>query len=138
MPKLALNYDDIIIDCGGRDNTSLRAALLVTDIFLVPFQPKCFDVWTIEKVSNLVAEAKMINEKLTTYTFINCAKPRGLDNDEAKMLLSEAKEVSLLPVTVGMRNAFSNATAKGLGVIETKDDSKAMSEINALYNSIFI
>ena len=42
--KLSNNYDDVIIDCGGRDTSSLRAALTVSDVFLVPFQPKSFSL----------------------------------------------------------------------------------------------
>ena len=70
--KLAGNYDDIIIDCGGRDTASLRAALTITDTFLVPCQPKSFDIWTIDKVSNLIQEAQSLNTKLIAYCFINC------------------------------------------------------------------
>ena len=71
--KMANNYDDIIIDCGGRDTASLRAALTVSDIFLVPFQPKSFDIWTTEKVCTLVEEAKALNDHLISYAVINCA-----------------------------------------------------------------
>ena len=135
--KLAKNYDDIIIDCGGRDTASLRAALTVSDVFLVPFQPKSFDIWTASKVSDLVGEAKIFNEKLCSYAFINCANARGSDNGDAKNILAKAEGISLLPVTVGLRKAFSNATAEGLGVVEIKHDKKAVCEINLLHDTIF-
>lgn len=135
--KLAKNYDDIIIDCGGRDTASLRAALTISDVFLVPFQPKSFDIWTAAKVSDLVQEAKSLNEKLQTFAFINCAGTRGSDNDDAKKILSKAEGLSLLPVTVCMRKAFSNATAEGLGVVELGTDKKAIDEIKALHNLVF-
>lgn len=137
IKKLANNYDDIIIDCGGRDTISLRAALTVSDTFLVPFQPKSFDIWTAAKVSDLVEEAKSLNENLKTYAFINCAGSRGSDNEDAKNILSKTEGLSLLPVTVGLRKAFSNATAEGLGVVETKSNKKASSEIKALHDAIF-
>ncbi len=135
--KLAKNYDDIIIDCGGRDTASLRAALTVSDVFLVPFQPKSFDIWTTAKVSELAQEAKSLNEKLETYVFINCAGSRGSDNEDAKRILSKAEGLVLLPITVGLRKAFSNATADGLGVVELGTDKKATDEIRALHNTIF-
>ena len=135
--KLAKNYDDIIIDCGGRDTSSLRAALTISDVFLVPFQPKSFDIWTASKVSDLVGEAKIFNEKLTTHAFINCANARGSDNDEAKRILSKAEGISLLSATIGLRKAFSNATGEGLGVIEGGKDKKALQEIWCLYDSVF-
>ena len=135
--KLNDNYDDIIIDCGGRDTASLRAALTVTDIFLIPFQPKSFDIWTSAKVSELVLEAQLINEKLKAYAFINCAGSRGSDNDDAKAILSKAEGVTLLSVTVGLRKAFSNATAEGLGIAETRTDKKAIRELKSLYMTVF-
>jgi len=52
--RLAGKYADIIIDTGGRDTTSQRAALSVAHILLVPFVPRSFDVWTLEKVGALV------------------------------------------------------------------------------------
>ena len=135
--KLAKNYDDIIIDCGGRDTASLRAALTVSDIFLVPFQPKSFDIWTAAKVSELVLEAKSLNEKLKTYAFINCADSRGKDNADTMEFLSKIDGLCLLTQTVGLRKAFSNATAEGLGVVEMKVDKKAIAEIKALHNAVF-
>ena len=42
--RLRSKYDDVIIDTGGRDTTSQRAALTVADILLVPFVPRSFDV----------------------------------------------------------------------------------------------
>ena len=135
--KLMKNYDDIIIDCGGRDTASLRAALTISNIFLVPFQPKSFDIWTAGKVSDLVEEAKAFNEKLISYVVINCAGSRGSDNDDAKKILSKINGLKMLNVTVGLRKAFSNATAEGLGIIEVRKDKKARQEMIALHNALF-
>jgi len=137
VKKLENNYDDILIDCGGRDTSSLRAALTISNIFLVPFQPKSFDIWTTSQVSNLIEEAKVINEKLICHAFINCASSRGNDNDDAKSIISKATNISLLPATVGLRKVFSNATSEGLGVIEMKSDAKAKSEMHMLHDMIF-
>lgn len=135
--KLSKNYDDIIIDCGGRDTSSLRAALTVSDVFLTPLQPKSFDIWTAQRVSELVGEAKIINEKLKAYVFINCAGTRGSDNNDAHKILSRVDGLSLLPVTIALRKSFSNATAEGLGVVELGTDEKAIHEIKSLYKSVF-
>src|SRR5215203_2034107 len=39
LQKIAKDYDHIIIDTGGRDTASQRAALTIADILLVPFSP---------------------------------------------------------------------------------------------------
>lgn len=137
IKKMAHDYDDIIIDCGGRDTASLRAALTVSDIFLVPFQPKSFDIWTAEKVSTLIEEAKALNEHLIAYAVINCAASRGTDNEDAKTILAKSEGLKLLPATIGMRKAFSNATSEGLGIMEMRHDKKAQKEMVALHDAIY-
>jgi chromosome partitioning protein len=47
--QLATKYDDIIIDVGGRDTGSLRAALTVVQTLLIPVQPRSFDIWAVER-----------------------------------------------------------------------------------------
>lgn len=136
--KMKDDYDDIVIDCGGRDTASLRAALTISDVFVVPFQPKSFDIWTVSQVSEVVEEARSINPSLQAYSFINCGGARGKDNEEAQNILKQVDGISPIPVSVGLRKAFSNATAEGLGVVEFKpQDKKASSEIKTLYRHVF-
>src|SRR5437016_5543085 len=65
--RLKPKYQDIIIDTGGRDTTSQRAALTVANVLLVPFVPRSFDVWTLEKVGALVDEMRSANPELRAY-----------------------------------------------------------------------
>jgi chromosome partitioning protein len=51
--RLSPKYQDIVIDAGGRDTAGLRAVLTVCDTALVPFQPRSFDLWTLEKILSL-------------------------------------------------------------------------------------
>ena len=136
--RLANKYEDIIIDTGGRDTTSQRAALTVADVLLVPFVPRSFDVWTLEKVSSLVGEMQAANPDLHAYTFINRADPRGQDNDDAADVLRETQMLSYIGTPLGARKAFSNAAAAGLAVTEIRpQDPKAMEEMLTMYRYIF-
>ena len=136
--RLKDKYQDIIIDTGGRDTTSQRAALTIADILLVPFIPRSFDVWTLEKVSNLVNEMRTANPNLKVWVFINRADSRGQDNDDASVLLKEADSLDFLNIPIGTRKAFSNAAALGMAVTELKPkDDKAIAEISALYQYVF-
>lgn len=136
--RLKNKYEDILIDTGGRDTASQRAAISVSDVLLVPFVPRSFDVWTIEKVSALVQEMQPANPRLRAYTFINRGDPRGSDNTEAAQALSEDAALRLLPVTLGTRKAFGNAASEGLAVTELKiSDAKAIEEVMTLYRYVF-
>jgi chromosome partitioning protein len=136
--RLASKYQDIIIDTGGRDTASQRAALTVADYLLVPFVPRSFDVWTIEKVSTLVNEMMAANPELKALTFINRADPRGQDNTDAAEILNDTEILSFVDTPLGARKAFSNAAAAGLSVAELKpQDEKATEEMMILYRYIF-
>ncbi len=136
--KLRAKYDDIVIDTGGRDTTSQRAALAVADVLLVPFVPRSFDVWTLEKVADLIGEMQSANPTLRAHAFINRADPRGSDNQDAAQVLGETEALDLLPVIWGTRKAFGNAAAQGLAVTELKpQDAKASEELQSLYDAVF-
>lgn len=132
--RLKEKYQDIIIDVGGRDSTGQRAALTVADIVLVPVKPRSFDVWTIGTVGNLIEEARTINPALQVFAFLNCADPRGHDNEEAAELLRSKEQFTFIDAPLGNRKAFSNAASDGLSVIEYRpSDEKAVEEIQVLY-----
>lgn len=136
--RLAEKYDDIVIDTGGRDTTSQRAALSVAHILLVPFVPRSFDVWTLEKVAGVVAEIQTVNDKLVAYAFLNRADARGKDNEEAASVIRETPALSFLDAPLGTRKAFANAGALGLAVCElSPGDAKANTEIATLYQRLF-
>lgn len=131
-------YDEVIIDTGGRDTTSQRAALTLADILIAPFQPRSFDIWTLEQLSHLIREAYTLNPKLNVLAVINRADPKGKDNEAAVQMIKEMKALTCLPMTIGQRKSFSNASSEGLGVVETKPkDKKAIAEIKNLYRFIY-
>lgn len=136
--KLKAKYQDIIIDTGGRDTTSQRAALSVANILLVPFVPRSFDIWTLERVEKIVEEMRQVNPTLEAYSFVNRADPKGRDNADAAEFLQENATIKFMPFHLGTRKAFSNACAAGLSVVEFKPfDLKAYEEIMAIYNKVF-
>jgi len=136
--RLSNKYETIIIDTGGRDTASQRAALATANILLVPFVPRSFDVWTLEKVGSLVEEIRTINSDLKAYTFINRADPKGQDNDAAADVLKETDALTFININLGMRKAFGNAASSGLAVTELKPkDQKAVNELETLFEYVF-
>jgi chromosome partitioning protein len=136
--KLKSKYDDIIIDAGGRDTINQRAALSIADKLIVPFVPRSFDLWTLEKVSSVTNEIQQINPTLQSYTFLNKADSRGYDNEDAQDMMKEPENLIALPVVICNRKAFGNAATEGKAVNELKIlDKKAVTEIDNLYKCIF-
>jgi chromosome partitioning protein len=136
--RLAAKYDDIVIDVGGRDTAGQRAALSVADIYVVPFLPGSFDVWTLDNVGTLVEEAQAFNEKLRAVCVINRADAKGSDNADAAVIASEIPTLQYLDAPLGNRKAFRSAAAQGLAVTEVKpSDPKAIAEVMRLFQSLF-
>lgn len=132
------DYDDIIIDVGGRETTSLRASLSIADVCIVPFKPRSLDIWTLGDVKSVIAEMKPVNPNLRVFAFINQADSKGSDNEGSKSILEESDEIKCMPMTVGCRKAFANAASDGLSVTEMKvQDKKAIQEITSVYDFIY-
>lgn len=136
--RLAEKHQEIIIDCGGRDTASQRAALALCDTYLVPFVPRSFDVWTLDKVAELIEEVRAINPDFKAYAFLNRADPKGTDNKDAAEFLSNAKSLEYLDTPLGHRKAYANAASQGMSVVELRPaDPKAVEEIGKLFGYLF-
>jgi chromosome partitioning protein len=135
---LAGKYDEIVIDAGGRDTGSLRAALTVADAILIPFQPRSVDLWTGRQISTLVAEARAVNEGLRAYAVLNVADPQGSDNADAAEVLGTIAGIDPLPFVIVRRKAFPNAFSTGLSVLEQeRKDPKAVDEILSVVDALY-
>lgn len=135
--QLAPKYADIVIDVGGRDTGSLRAALTVAETIIIPVQPRSFDVWGVDQTAELVRDARQINEHLRAIAVLNNADSQGKDNNAAADVLREIEGIELAPNVIVRRKAFPNAAASGLSVLEY-EDTKASNELTQLMDSLSI
>lgn len=140
VQQQAGKFDDVIIDAGGRDSTALRAALVLTDVLLVPFQPRSYDVWALNDIAELIEEARSVRDGLRCYAVLNCADPgsASADNEEAAAAIADIPQFEYLPTIMRRRKAFANAAGAGLSVLELKPkDPKASNELNSLLKHLF-
>ena len=136
----AAKFDDVVIDAGGRDSTALRAALVLSNVLLVPFQPRSYDVWALSDIAALVDEARSVRDGLRACAVLNCADPgeHSSDNAEAAAAVAEVPQFEYLPTPLRRRKAFANAAGAGLCVLEAKPrDDKAVAELNSLLDAFF-
>lgn len=141
LRKLSTKFDDVFVDVGGRDSSTLRSSLLVADILVVPFLPSQYDTWGIERMDLLVGEVLELNENLRTLAFLNKidTNPKVDLTEEASIFASEFQNLTYKPITIGYRVAFRRSVAEGLAVTElrARKDNKAVFEINKLYEEVF-
>jgi len=124
----------VLIDAGGRQHT-LRAALVLSDVLLVPFLPRSVDVWALADIAALIDEARAVRDGLTA---LNCADPGvSPDNAEAVATLADVLQLAGLPISITRRKAFANATGRGLSIEEpTPPDPKASAELASLLRNV--
>lgn len=131
-------FQDIVIDAGGRDSTALRAALVLSDLVLVPFQPRSIDVWAVADIAALIEEARSMRDGLQALAILNMADTAGSDNEDAAAALADYPAIEYLDTPIRRRKSIANAAGNGMSVLEqTPRDEKAIAELNALLKAIY-
>lgn len=131
-------FQDIVIDAGGRDSTALRAALVLSDLVLVPFQPRSIDVWAVADIAALIDEARAVRDGLQALGVLNMADTAGSDNEDAAAALADYPAINYLATPIRRRKSIANAAGNGMSVLEqTPRDDKAIGELNALLQAIY-
>ncbi len=131
------HFEDIVIDAGGRDSTALRAALMLSDVVIVPFQPRSFDVWGVADMATLAAEAHAMRDGLRVLAVLSCADSQGNDNQDAADSIKDNPGLEYLDAPIGRRKAIAEAAGGGLSIFEVSGHLKAKAEMRALVDSVF-
>jgi chromosome partitioning protein len=137
-PRLIRRHDDVVLDTDGQDADAQIAAMELADVLLVPFVPRSFDFWTLDRVAERVEDVRTVNRRLRACAFLNRVDTRGADVAEAEDILRESGVIEVLPTRIASRKAFGLAASRGLAVTELRpEDRKASAEIVALYDHVF-
>jgi chromosome partitioning protein len=141
LRPLIKQYDDVLIDCGGRDSAAQRAALVLADVALIPVTPRTTDRWTLNTVYELLDKAHALNPKLRAYFFFSRTDHRGLNGSavvEARDYLRPNNDwCTLAEVPVANRVVYDKAMAWGKSVLDYEPaDVKAVTETEVLFTHI--
>lgn len=143
LGPLVAKHDDTIIDAGGRDNESLRIALLRSDLVVVPVQPRTVDVWSLGDIVDLVDRGQEAREdegrlRLCVLAVLNLADPRRQPRHRRDDRSTSRLAVRCCGGCGPPRKAVANAMAHGLGVAELQPrDPKAVEEIEQPVSNVF-
>lgn len=137
--EMERDYEDIIVDAGGQDSQSLRAAMVVADRLVIPFRASQFDVWGLDRMTSLIRESRAPNPTMDCLAVINMASshPGVTETGEAQSILTQFESIRLACAVIRDRIAFRRATRDGLAVVEFKPaDRKASAEMWSLYSEV--
>lgn len=139
LRDLAGRYDEIIIDAGGRISVEMRAALVAAHTAFFPVQASQFDLWTLDRLNELVETARGFNPGLDAKVFISRASTSATnqDTDAARELVADFPALELAQSVLRERVAFRRSAAEGMSVIESGNDEKAAFEARKLFKEIF-
>lgn len=135
MPRIAADYDVVIIDGSPRVSELGRAAIMASDLVLIPVQPSPYDVWASADTVQLISEAQQFKEKLKAAFVIN----RKIVNTAIGRDVVRALANFSVPVcdhALSQRVIFAESAANGLAVIEAEPNSEAAREITSLARSL--
>lgn len=130
-------YDEIVIDAGGRDSRELRSAMVVANAMFIPIKASQFDLWTMERLDQLVDLSRGLNPQLKAIAVVSMAptNPRIREAEEARELLEGFENVQLAASVICERKVYRDATASGRGVLEL-GNPKAAAEIEAFAEEV--
>lgn len=135
IPAHTPHYDDIVIDGPPRVNEVARAAILASDLVLIPVQPSPYDVWAAKEIMDLLNEASVYKEIQKSAFVINRKIVNtAIGRDVADALAGYQRPV--LSAAVCQRVAFAESAAQGSTVLELDPSGVASQEINALLEEI--
>jgi len=134
LPKMAKDFDAILIDGPPRVYEVARSAVMASDIVLVPVLPSQFDVWAAEETVKLLEECAAYNKRLKAAFVLN----RRIANTAIGRDVGKALKQYSLPVlqsTICQRVAFAES-ARGKTVLELDAESAATKEVQALAKEV--
>ena len=134
LPKLAKDYDMMVIDGPPRIYEVARSAVMASDAVLIPVLPSQFDVWAAEESVKLLEQCAAYKQRLKAAFVIN----RKIANTAIGRDVAKALKQYPLPVlhtAVCQRVAFAES-ARGRTVFEIDADSAARKEIHSLAKEV--
>jgi len=138
LPCLAKNFDVVLIDGAPGVNEVGRAAILASDLVLIPVQPSPYDVWAAADTVRLIREACRFRSHLRGAFIVNRKIVNTAIGHQATLALAQFGGVPVLETALSQRVIYAESAAVGLSVIETAPNSEAAREMGHLAKQILV
>ena len=138
LPGIATEYDVVMIDGAPGVNDLGRAAILASDLILIPVQPSPYDVWAAAETVQLIREARQFKENLKGAFIINRKIVNTAIGRQAEIALAQFEDLPVLATALNQRVIYAESAAQGLSVIEAAPNSEAAREMGNLAKQILV
>lgn len=132
MATLSAPYDWVVIDGPPRVHTVAKSAIAASDIVVIPVQPSPYDIWAAREVVDIIADVRVIKERLKAVFTINRKIANTAIARDVSAALADYAEIPVLRASLTQRVAFAESAAAGQSVLESEPQGLASHEIRAL------
>src|ERR1700722_4473145 len=135
LPKLAADYDHVVIDGAPRNYEVARSAIASADLVLIPVQPSGADFWASRETVQLVKEAHSFKETQKAAFVVS----RKIGRTVMSRNINEALagfEIPILKAGTTQRVIYAEALTGGSTVIEMQPYGEAAFEIRRILKEI--
>jgi chromosome partitioning protein len=136
LPRLAENFDHIIIDTPGRLGDVQRAALMLADLALVPVGQSAADTWGTTETLDVIEQAQVLRPTMAAAMVITRKMPRTSLGKMAREVLSSSS-MPVFRAETTYRVAWQEALAAGQGVAQYAPSDAAATELRNVVDEIF-
>mgnify|MGYP000238073068 FL=1 len=136
LPKLAKEYEWVLVDGPATLSETTRALLLWADLALIPCQPAGVDLASASDTVRLVRQAQAIRGGLPkAVLFLNKAIKGTKLKDEAFAVLQQVQDVELLETIIHQRQIITDSFGQGATVFDLTGTpaGKARRELDSLF-----
>lgn len=126
-------YDYIIIDCPPAINSPIpSAALMISDLAILPVVPSPADLWAVIAAKELAKSVQFRNPALKARVLLNMFQRQTSLGRESMAVLEEDGEIPLFATSFGLRAAYRESQLVGSTVHKIPRSKEAVSEVEGL------
>jgi len=134
LPDLMEGFDHCIIDTPPRTSKLTGAAIVSSDLVLIPLKPSSYDVWAVGETVELVEKTQSIKPGLVAAFVVNQAIPKTVIARDVIDALSDF-QFPTLPTTIRQRVAIAESSG-GYTVMESEPSGTAAREFKAMSKDV--
>jgi chromosome partitioning protein len=135
LPRLAKDYDEIVIDGAPRNYEVARSAIASADLVMIPVQPSGADFWASRETVQLVKESHEFKETQKAAFVITRKIGRTVIGRNIQEALA-GFEVPILKAGTMQRVVYAEALTGGTTVIEMQPYGDAAVEIRRILREV--
>lgn len=134
VPRLGAAFELVIVDTAGRDDSTMRAAIMLADLVVVPVQPTPPDLWAAADTIAVVKQAAILRPELAAGIVLSRVDARTTYGRTIRGALEGT--IPVFAAEFHQRNDYAAAMAVGQGPTTYAAAGKAAAEVRELFEEI--